>query len=122
MFRPEFLNRIDAVVVFHALTKEHVRQIADIQIAEVQRRLDEQKITLVVSEAAKDLLVEKGFDAQNGARPLRRVIQNFIDDPLSEALLACKFHAGDTVLVERDGDDIKLEAAAVPALAEAAAG
>jgi len=116
MFRPEFLNRIDAVVVFHALTKEHVRKIADIQIAEVQRRLDEQKITLSVTEAAKDLLVEKGFDAQNGARPLRRVIQNFIDDPLSEALLACKFHPGDTVLAERDGDDIKLEAAPVPAV------
>jgi ATP-dependent Clp protease ATP-binding subunit ClpC len=121
MFRPEFLNRIDAVVVFHALTKEHVRQIADIQIAEVQRRLDEQKITLTVSEAAKDLLVEKGFDAQNGARPLRRVIQNFIDDPLSEALLSCKFHPGDTVLAERDGDDIKLEAAPVPVMAVTAA-
>jgi ATP-dependent Clp protease ATP-binding subunit ClpC len=118
MFRPEFLNRIDAVVVFHALTKEHVRKIADIQIAEVQRRLDEQKITLSVTEAAKDLLVEKGFDAQNGARPLRRVIQNFIDDPLSEALLACKFHPGDTVLAEREGDDIKLEAAPVPAVPE----
>ncbi|MBI5956802.1 MAG: ATP-dependent Clp protease ATP-binding subunit, partial [Chloroflexi bacterium] len=109
-FKPELLNRIDAVVVFHALTPEHIRQIVELMLAEVQKRLSEQQITLSISESAKDLLVEKGFDPKNGARPMRRAIQNLVDDPLSEGLLAGKFHTGDTVMVEREGDHLHLEA------------
>ena len=67
-FRPEFLNRLDAVVVFHSLSQEHIRQIVDLMIKEIQERLHEQRLTLQTTEAAKDLLVEKGFDSLNGAR------------------------------------------------------
>ncbi|MEW6231524.1 MAG: ATP-dependent Clp protease ATP-binding subunit [Chloroflexota bacterium] len=109
-FKPELLNRIDAVVVFHALSPDHIRQIVELMLAEVQERLREQQITLSISESAKDLLVEKGFDPKNGARPMRRAIQNLVDDPLSEGLLAGKFHTGDTVMVEREGDHLRLEA------------
>jgi ATP-dependent Clp protease ATP-binding subunit ClpC len=109
-FKPELLNRIDAVVVFHALSPDHIRQIVELMLAEVQERLREQQITLSISENAKDLLVEKGFDPKNGARPMRRAIQNLVDDPLSEGLLAGKFHTGDTVMVEREGDHLRLEA------------
>jgi len=117
VFRPEFLNRIDSVVVFHALNKEHMRQIVALQLAEVQKRLHEHRILLNASEAAKDFLVDKGYDPLNGARPLRRVIQNLIDDALSEGLLAGTFHDGDTVLVDVDENGITLTPAA-PALTE----
>jgi ATP-dependent Clp protease ATP-binding subunit ClpC len=115
-FRPEFINRLEAVVVFHSLSQAHIRQIVDLMIVDIQDRLREQHLTLQTSEAAKDLLVEKGFDAMNGARALRRVIQNMIDDPLAEDLLSGKIHAGDTVMIDRSEDAITLS----PAVAEPA--
>ena len=108
-FRPEFLNRVDSVVVFQHLSKEDIISIVDIQLAEVQARLTEQDIALEVSDDAKELLVEQGYDPDNGARPLRRVIQNLIENELAEGLLADKFHAGDTVVVDRDGEELRLE-------------
>jgi len=113
-FRPEFLNRIDAIIVFHALSQEHIRQIVDLMLKEVQDRLADQHITLQATEAAKDLLVEKGYDSLNGARALRRVIQNLVDDPLSEGLLSGKFHAGDTIIIDRRDDTLSLEPAPIP--------
>lgn len=113
-FRPEFLNRLDSIIVFHSLNQEHIRQIVDLMVKEIQDRLHEQHLTLQTTEAAKDLLVEKGFDSTNGARALRRVIQNMIDDPLSEQLLAGKIHPGDTVIIDRNGDELSLTPAAVP--------
>ncbi len=113
-FRPEFLNRIDAVIVFHSLNQEHIRQIVDLMLREIEERLKEQHITLHATEAAKDLLVEKGFDSTNGARALRRVIQNLIDDQLSEGLLSGKFHAGDAIAIDRSGEELTLNPAAVP--------
>ena len=108
-FRPEFLNRVDSVVVFQHLSKEDIISIVDIQLAEVQARLTEQDIALEVTDEAKELLVEQGYDPDNGARPLRRVIQNLIENELAEGLLADKFHAGDTVVVDRDGEELRLE-------------
>ncbi|TKJ29090.1 MAG: NDP-hexose 4-ketoreductase [Chloroflexi bacterium B3_Chlor] len=107
-FRPEFLNRIDAIVVFRALTKEQIRQIVDLMLSELQERLDEHQVTLEATEEAMDLLAKEGYDPHFGARPLRRVIQTMIEDPLSEAILAGEFEAGATVLLEVEEDEIKL--------------
>jgi ATP-dependent Clp protease ATP-binding subunit ClpC len=107
-FRPEFLNRIDAIVVFHALSKEQIRQIVELMLSQVQERLDEHEVKLEATDEAKELLAKEGYDPHFGARPLRRVIQTLIEDSLSEAILAGEFKAGDTVLVEVEEDKIKL--------------
>jgi ATP-dependent Clp protease ATP-binding subunit ClpC len=109
LFRPEFLNRIDATIVFHALGIEQIRQIVDLMLARTQTQLTEQRVTIEVSDAAKDLLVEKGFDVVYGARPMRRAIQNLIEDPLAEGLLHGRFSQGDTILIDRQGDDLVME-------------
>jgi hypothetical protein len=96
-FRPEFLNRIDAQVVFHPLTKEQIRLIVDLMLASVSKQLSDKEIKLEVTDAAKDFLGEKGFDEVYGARPLRRVIQNMIEDKLSEAVLREEFKVFDRV-------------------------
>lgn len=105
-FRPEFLNRIDATVVFHALTQEHIRQIVDLMLTQVAASLKEKDISLEVTDAAKDFLGDKGYDPVFGARPLRRTIQNLVEDQLSEALLRAEFRSGDTVEVDYDGEKI----------------
>ena len=113
-FRPEFLNRIDASVVFHALTKEHIRQIVDLMLREAVASMAEKKITLEISEAARDYLGEKGYDPKYGARPLRRVIQQEVEDKLSENVLRGEYETGSKVLVDYDGTQIvirKLEKA-----------
>jgi ATP-dependent Clp protease ATP-binding subunit ClpC len=107
-FRPEFLNRIDGVVVFHALTKEHIRKIVDLMLAIVTKQLSEKGVKLEVTEAAKDFLGVKGYDEVFGARPLRRVIQDRVEDKLSEELLRGSFQIGDTVVVDVEGDEIVL--------------
>jgi len=116
-FRPEFLNRIDGTVVFHALSKEHIRQIVDLMLREVWQELDEKAVKLEVADAAKALLGEKGYDPVFGARPLRRAIQDLVEDPLSDALLRGDFGSGDTVLLDCEDDKIvirTLEAAKSP--------
>ncbi|MGA2158802.1 MAG: ATP-dependent Clp protease ATP-binding subunit [Dehalococcoidia bacterium] len=113
-FRPEFLNRIDASVVFHALSQEHIRQIVDLMLREAVASMSEKKITLEVSEAARDFLGEKGYDPEYGARPLRRVIQQEVEDKLSENVLRGEYESGSKVLVDYDGTQIvihKLEKA-----------
>jgi len=105
-FRPEFLNRVDGVVVFHSLTREQIRQIVDLMLDSVTQQLQEKGITLEVTEAAKDFLGEKGYDEVYGARPLRRTIQDMIEDKLSEDLLRGKFRSGDTVVADLEGDQI----------------
>src|SRR5207247_5653537 len=99
-FRPEFLNRVDAVVVFKALSPAEMRQILDLLMLGVALRLEELEMKLEVTTDAKDYLAKEGYDKIYGARPLRRVIQRLIEDPLSETLLTTKFSAGDSVLVE----------------------
>jgi ATP-dependent Clp protease ATP-binding subunit ClpC len=110
-FRPEFLNRIDAVVVFHSLAKEQIRQIVELELARVRKQLAEQEIELEVTEAAMDLLGERGYDHTYGARPLRRIIQNLIEDPLAEGVLDSRFQSGSTVRVDVEDDLLKLELA-----------
>src|SRR5437868_9086053 len=109
LFRPEFLNRIDASVVFRALGREQIRDIVDLMLSRTQKQLTEQRLTMEVTAGAKDVLMEKGFDPVFGARPMRRAIQNRIEDPLAEGLLHGRFQPGDTVLVDRSGDDLTLE-------------
>ena len=111
-FRPEFLNRIDGVVVFHALSKEQIHQIVELMLGEVVKSLGEKNIKLEVTDAAKGFLGEKGYDPTFGARPLRRVIQNEVEDKLSEALLRGEFRTGDTVQVDCDAEAIVIRAAA----------
>ncbi|MEE9365605.1 MAG: ATP-dependent Clp protease ATP-binding subunit, partial [Dehalococcoidales bacterium] len=105
-FRPEFLNRVDGVVVFHSLTKEQIRQIVDLMLASVTQQLQEKGITLEVTDVAKDFLGEKGYDEVYGARPLRRAIQDMVEDKLSEDLLRGKFQSGDAVVVDLEEDQI----------------
>ncbi len=125
-FRPEFLNRIDAVIVFHSLSKEQIREIVDLELARVRKQLGEQEINLDVTEAAMDLLGERGYDHTYGARPLRRIIQNLIEDPLAEGLLNSRYLPGSTVRVDVEEDLLKLEPVAgqaeAPAEAEELAG
>ena len=112
-FRPEFLNRIDGVVVFHALSQEHIRQIVELMLYQIESQLKEKDIKLEITDAAKDLLGEKGYDPTFGARPLRRVIEHMIEDPLSEALLEGRFHSGETVQIDCQNEEIVLNSAAL---------
>ena len=99
-FRPEFLNRIDEIVVFHALNKVHITQIAEIMLKELRQQLGEMDIELVVTDQAKELLANKGFDPDFGARPLRRAIQRYIENPLAEEILKGTFAEKGTITVD----------------------
>lgn len=104
-FRPEFLNRIDEIIVFHALTRDAVKEIVSLMMVRVREQLKAKDLEIELSEPAKDLLAEKGYDPGLGARPLRRTIQRMVEDPLSEALLHKEFRAGQTIIVDaRDGE------------------
>jgi ATP-dependent Clp protease ATP-binding subunit ClpB len=102
-FRPEFINRIDEIVVFHSLGREHLRSIIDIQLARLGRRLEERKIRLELTDAARDLLIEEGYDPTYGARPLKRTIQRQLLDPLALKVLEGEFGEGDTIRVDASG-------------------
>jgi ATP-dependent Clp protease ATP-binding subunit ClpC len=114
-FRPEFLNRIDGIIVFHPLTTEEIRQIVNLETKRIRAQLAEQEITLDITEKAMDLLGQRGYDRQYGARPLRRIIQNLIEDPLAEGMLQGQFKPGQTVVAEivtndNGEEDLKLVA------------
>jgi len=111
-FRPEFVNRIDEIVVFDPLSREHIRRIVDIQLRHLAERLAARKLTLELTDAARDLLASEGYDAAFGARPLKRLIQRELQDPLAMRLLAGEIHDGDTVTVDADGDALTIVAAA----------
>jgi ATP-dependent Clp protease ATP-binding subunit ClpC len=115
-FRPEFLNRIDATVVFHPLNKEHIRKIVDLMLNTVNERLAEKGMKLEVTDAAKDFLGEKGYDEVFGARPLRRVIQDMLEDKLSEGMLGGDFQSGDTVVADLKDGEIVIQPQAVGAV------
>ena len=110
-FRPEFINRIDDVVVFHALEQAQIRAIAEVQIARLEQRLGEQDMTLEITSAALDTLGEAGFDPVYGARPLKRAIQNLLETPLAEAILQGRYQGGDTVHVDCGGSGLILDKA-----------
>src|SRR5436853_1056118 len=101
VFRPEFLNRIDEVLVFHKLQKDEVKQLVDLLLRRIRESMAERELSLTLSEEAKDFLVEKGFDPAMGARPLRRAIQRYIEDPLSDAVLKSEMAPGSTIEVEK---------------------
>jgi ATP-dependent Clp protease ATP-binding subunit ClpB len=105
-FRPEFINRIDEIVFFHALDREHIKEIVDIQLRGLVRRLSERKITVELSDAAKDFLVREGYDPVYGARPLKRALQRRLLDPLALHVLDGAFREGDTVVVDVAGDEL----------------
>ena len=108
LFRPEFLNRIDATIIFHPLTTEEIQSITQLMLKRVQTQLDEHQIKLVVQPDALELLARRGYDPAFGARPLRRVITNLIEDPLAEGLLSGQFRDGDTVIVDTFEDQLRL--------------
>src|SRR5437588_294717 len=102
VFRPEFLNRIDATVVFRQLTRDEIREIVDLLLERVKTQISGQQMELVGTDAAKDAIIEKGYDQAFGARPLRREIQNQIEDPLAERMLMAAFEPGDTIVIDAD--------------------
>jgi ATP-dependent Clp protease ATP-binding subunit ClpB len=106
-FRPEFLNRVDDIVIFHRLSQDHLRQIVDIQVAGLQRRLSERKITVELSDKAREFLAERGFDPAYGARPLKRLLQKEISDVLARKLLQGDFVESDRIEIDASGDGLK---------------
>jgi ATP-dependent Clp protease ATP-binding subunit ClpC len=114
VFRPEFINRVDSVIVFRALNQDDIRKIVTLELGKVTERLAEHAVTLTASEAALDLLAAQGYDPEMGARPLRRIIQLRVEDPLSDALLSGKFHEGDGILVTAADGEVVLRQAEEP--------
>lgn len=103
-FRPEFLNRIDEVIVFRQLNQAEVTEIADLMVAEISQRLSDRQITITVSPAFKALAIEQGFDVRYGARPLRRALQQLLEDPLAEAILEGRLQPGDEAMIDLDDE------------------
>jgi ATP-dependent Clp protease ATP-binding subunit ClpC len=105
VFRPELLNRIDEIIVFHKLAKEEILQIVDLMLKRLREQMVTHEATIELTDHAKELLVEKGYDPAMGARPLRRSIQRFIEDPLADFVLGRALEPGSTILVGRKAKD-----------------
>jgi ATP-dependent Clp protease ATP-binding subunit ClpB len=116
-FRPEFLNRVDETVIFRRLTAEQIRAIVDLQLHRLDARLQERKITLEVTDEARDLLGREGYDPAFGARPLKRVVQRRLENPLALAILEGRIVDGDRVVVESDGTELTFAPAPVEPVA-----
>jgi ATP-dependent Clp protease ATP-binding subunit ClpB len=114
-FRPEFLNRVDDIIVFKALTQEQLGAIVDIQLARLRKRLDERKVALTITDAAKRILIEQGWDPVYGARPLKRAIQRMVQDPLAMSILEGKFGDGDVIEVDAKDGRLVFRKAKAPA-------
>jgi ATP-dependent Clp protease ATP-binding subunit ClpB len=116
-FRPEFLNRIDEVILFHPLGRTHLGSIVEIQARHLLKRLEDRKIHVELSAAAREMLVREGYDPAYGARPLKRTIQKLVLDPLARRVLESEFGEGDTVIIDADGGALvfRKAAAAAPA-------
>lgn len=110
-FAPEFLNRIDDVVVFNPLDQEHIRQIIDIEMEKLYARIKETGYDLTLSEAAKNFIANKGFDKQYGARPLKRAIQKYVEDALAEEIINSKVEEGDEIFMDLDEEKEQLSIA-----------
>jgi ATP-dependent Clp protease ATP-binding subunit ClpB len=107
-FRPEFLNRVDEIIVFRPLTRDQIKHIVDIQLERLRKRLGERRITMQLTPAALEVIANEGYDPTYGARPLKRVIQRRIQDPLAMAVLDGMFREGDTVLVDAEKGELIL--------------
>ncbi|HEY8029625.1 MAG TPA: hypothetical protein VIE38_08970, partial [Gaiellaceae bacterium] len=119
-FRPEFLNRVDEIVEFKALSREQIAEIADHQLDRLRERLAERRITLELTDAAKDVLADAGWDPAYGARPLKRAIQRLVENPLALRLLEGEFADGDTIRVDAQDGELAFAKAAGRAAAAAA--
>lgn len=108
-FKPEFLNRVDDIIVFRSLTKEDLEKIVELEIKDVESRLHEQNIKIELTQEAKDFLIEKGFDKTFGARPLKRTIQRFLEDPLAEEIIKGTFKKGGNVKVTAKVDHLEFK-------------
>ena len=108
-FRPEFINRIDEIIVFHKLTEEELTQIVDIMLKQIKKRLEEKEIKLEIDKSAKELIIKKGTDTNYGARPLRRAIQTMLEDKIAEEILDGNLKNGDTAKVTAKDDSIKIK-------------
>ena len=117
-FRPEFLNRVDGIVVFRALTRDEIKSIVDLELNKVQERIAHQEIIIQASEAAKQYLSDRGYNFEFGARPLRRVIQSEVEDVLSDGFLSGKFEKGDTVVIDLVEGNLAFNSARAPRLEE----
>src|SRR5439155_22834397 len=106
VFKPEFLNRISDIIFFRPLSKEDLIKIIELEVTNFAKRLADRKITLEFTQEAKDLLIEKGYDEKYGARPLRRAVEHYVEDPLAEALLRGDIKDGEPVVVTRDGEKL----------------
>jgi ATP-dependent Clp protease ATP-binding subunit ClpC len=119
-FKPEFLNRLDELVVFHMLEKPDLSRIIDLEISKLAKRLKDKSITIELTESSRDLLIAKGYDPSYGARPMRRAVERYLEDPLAEALLRGDVKSGDHVeVIRRDNSEELLfqsHAAEVPTL------
>src|SRR5205823_2566018 len=118
-FRPEFLNRIDEIVVFEALSREQIGEIVDLQLARLRDRLAERRIALELTDAAKEALAEAGWDPAYGARPLKRAIQRLVENPLALRLLEADFAEGDTIRVDADSGELRFDKVGARAAAAA---
>ena len=118
-FRPEFLNRIDEIVVFEPLGKEQLAEIAELQLERLRGRLAERKLSLELTDEAKEVLAEAGWDPTYGARPLKRALQRLVENPLAQRLLAGEFADGDTIRVDAQNGELVFERADAPAPATA---
>jgi ATP-dependent Clp protease ATP-binding subunit ClpC len=114
VFRPELLNRIDEVIVFHKLTKEEIKTIVELMMKRLREQMVEHDASIELTDDAKELLVEKGYDPAMGARPLRRAIQRFIEDPLADFVLGRSIKPGSTILVGRKGDSEEVDIVVLP--------
>jgi ATP-dependent Clp protease ATP-binding subunit ClpC len=106
MFRPEFLNRLDEIIVFHALDEEHIKEIVDLMLEELEDRLKERNIRIEISQAAKEMLAKEGYDKEFGARPLRRTIRRLVENPLAEKFLSKEFDDGDTIKIDLENNSL----------------
>jgi ATP-dependent Clp protease ATP-binding subunit ClpC len=106
VFRPEFLNRVDEVIVFPALNRDEIFQIVDLMIIRVNKQVQAQELSLEISQEVKEFIANEGFDPTMGARPLRRAIQRLIEDPLAEEVLRGTFRPGDVIRGEMDGERV----------------
>ena len=124
VFKPEFLNRLDDIIVFHTLSKEMLSRIVDLEVSKVTARIKEKEILLTLDEAARELLITKGYDPTYGARPMRRAVERYLEDPMAEEILRGSFKAGDQVQVTRDGEKLsfKVSGGTPPAKAKKAKG
>ena len=111
-FRPEFINRLDDIIVFHELAEEQIRSIVDLMVKELEKRIEERKLTIELTDAAKVWLSKTGFDPVYGARPLRRAVERYVENPISSMILRGEVKSGDKIMVDVKDDGLTFSSGA----------